>query len=165
MTSFNSAKFLIAVSTLVALFASLPLGHAGVVQPVTGILKIVEIRFTGLLYCTPTGNPPPSGGIPGIAGAILGGSCSGASGNLGQVITDTNGFYSGILSLLDGILFDPSLGVPCFINVQLPVLGTTCTVFPPTGILRAPLQLVRVVTNLTGGLILIATAGPYQYVA
>lgn len=167
MTSdnYNSAKLVIVVSTLVLLSASLPLGHAGV-QPVTGLLNIVEIQFSGLLYCTPNGNPPPSGGgIPGVAGAILSGSCNGASGNLGRAITNTTGFYNGILSLGDGILFDPSQGVPCFVSVQLPVLGTTCTMFPPTGFLRAPLQLVRVVTNLVGGLVLIVTTGPYQYVA
>lgn len=167
MTYYNSAKFLIVISTLVVLFASLSLGNARVVQPVTGLLKIVEIRFSGLLVCTSTGNPPPvpSGGIPGVAQTILSGSCNGASGNLGMAITDTKGFYEGILTLVDGILFDPSQGVPCFINLQLPVLGTTCQVLPPTGTLRAPLQLVSVTTNLVGGLVLVAKAGPYQYVA
>lgn len=165
MAYHNSAKFLIVVSTLVALFASLPSGHAGIVHPVTGLLKIVEIRFSGLLVCTPNGNPPPSGGIPGVAGTILSGSCNGASGNLGRAITNTTGFYNGIISLVDGILFDLSQGVPCFVTVQLPVLGTSCQVFPTTGTLRAPLQLVSVITNLVCGLVLVASAGPYQYVA
>ncbi|KAL8112748.1 hypothetical protein AgCh_020163 [Apium graveolens] len=142
-------------------------GHTGEVQPaaVTGLLRIVQIRFSGLLVCAPNGNPPPSGGLPGVAGAVLSGSCNGATGNLGMAITDINGFYSGILTLADGLLFDPSQGVPCFLTVQLPLVGTTCQVFPPTGTLRAPLQLVSVITNLVGGIVLVANAGPYQYVA
>ncbi|KAL8112750.1 hypothetical protein AgCh_020165 [Apium graveolens] len=165
MTYYNSAKLVFVVSTLVALFA--PLTSGNVLQPaVTGLLNITEIRFSGLLACTLDGNPPPSGGVVGVVGALLSGSCNGGSGNIGMALTNTSGFFSGIVTLAEGILFNPSTqGVPCFFSVQLPIVGTTCQLFPPTGILRAPLQLVSVITNLVGGLVLVANAGPFQHVA
>ncbi|KAL1829897.1 hypothetical protein DCAR_0209284 [Daucus carota subsp. sativus] len=155
-------KLVIFVSTLVLLLGSLPQGQ-GVVQPqATGLIQIFEIQFSGILACTPTGNPPSTGDVvPGVVGAVFSGSCNGASGNISQFLIDQNGAFSGVLSLLDGILFDPSQGMPCFISVQLPVTGTTCTVLPPTGTLRAALNLVSLVVSLAGNLVCVAIIGPW----
>ncbi|KAL1829903.1 hypothetical protein DCAR_0209288 [Daucus carota subsp. sativus] len=167
MTYYNLAKLVILVSTLVFLSGSLPQGHAQVqpqlVTGLTGLLNITRIQFTTVqLACTPTGNPPSTGGgVAGVAGALFGGSCNGATGSLAGVFTNASGFAQGILTLAEGIVIDPSRGMPCFINTRLPVTGTTCTVLPPTGLLQAVFQLISVVTNPFGGLLAVATTGPW----
>ena len=155
---------------LVFLFGSLPQGHAQVqpqlVTGLTGLLNITQIQFTTVqLACTPTGNPPSTGGgVAGVAGALLSGTCNGASGSLGTVFTNASGFAQGILTLAEGIVIDPSRGMPCFLQVRLPLItGTTCTVFPPTGILEAAFQLLSVVNNPLGGLVAIVTTVPWVY--
>ncbi|WOG90046.1 hypothetical protein DCAR_0209287 [Daucus carota subsp. sativus] len=165
MAYYNSAKLVIVVSTLVLLFGSLPQGHAEV-QPQAipaGLLNIVQFQFTSFLACTPTGNPPSGGGVPGVAGALLSGTCNGASGSLATAFTNATGFAQGILTLAEGIVIDPSRGMPCFLTVRLPLTGTTCTVFPPTGILEAAFQLLSVVNNPLGGLVAIVTTVPWVY--
>lgn len=160
----DSTKSLIVhVTALVLLFASLPLGHA-VLQPVTNLINVAQLNITGRLVCTPTGNPPTSGGVLGAGEVLLGGKCSGASGNVGTILTDPNGFIFGTYSLAGGILLNTSPGLPCFISVQLPLNGTACQVFPPTGILTAPLQLVGLVLNAAGQLIATATVGRFVHV-
>ncbi|KAL8112749.1 hypothetical protein AgCh_020164 [Apium graveolens] len=151
------------VTALVLLFASLPLGHA-VLQPVTNLINVTQVNITGRLVCTSTGNAPTSGSALGAAGVLLGGACSGSSGNINTILTDPNGFIFGIYSLAGGILLNTTQGLPCFLSLQLPLNGTSCQVFPPTGILTAPLQLVGVVLNAAGQLIATATVGQFVHV-
>ncbi|KAL1829904.1 hypothetical protein ACET3Z_008316 [Daucus carota] len=137
MTYYNSAKLVMVVSTLVFLSGSLPQGHA-----LTGLLNITQIQFTTLqLACTPTGNPPSGGGAAGVAAATLNGTCNGATGTLGMLLTNATGFANGLFTFAQDILFDPSRGMPCFVILNLPVTGTTCTLLPPTGVLQAASQL------------------------
>ena len=148
------------VSTLVFLSGSLPQGHA----LLTGLLNITRIQFTtAQLACTATGNPPSTGGgVDGVAGATLSGTCNGVGGNASGILTHIDGFATGILTLARGITIDPSTGLPCFVSVRLPVTGTTCTVLPPTGLLQAVFQVVSVVTGgPLGGLLAVATTGPW----
>lgn len=149
------------VTALVLLFASLPLGHAQALPPLTNLVNIAQINVTGRLLCTPTGNPPPSGGVLGAAQVLLSGQCSGATGNIGTVLTDQNGFIFGVYSLLGGLLLNTTQGLPCFLKVQLPVTGTSCQLFPPTGILTAPLQFVGLVVNAAGQLVATAIVGQF----
>ncbi|KAL1829898.1 hypothetical protein DCAR_0209285 [Daucus carota subsp. sativus] len=157
MTCYNSAKLVMVVSTLVFLSGSLPQGHA----LLTGLLNITRIQFTtSQLACTATGNPPSTGGgVDGIGGALLSGTCNGVGGNGSGILTHIDGFATGILTLARGITIDPSTRLPCFVTVRLPVTGTTCTVLPPTGLLQAAMELVDVVSSPIFGSLAVATTG------
>ncbi|KAK1371772.1 hypothetical protein POM88_037864 [Heracleum sosnowskyi] len=122
-------------------------------QPGTSLVKVVQVQFNGFVACTPSGTR-----ILGAPGVLVSVSCQGARGTLGTAVTNSSGFYSGLISFEDGIFYDPSRGVPCFVTLKLPVTGTSCQLMPSRGTLRAPVQLL----SLAGGQIAIVNAKPFR---
>ncbi|XP_071724328.1 uncharacterized protein [Rutidosis leptorrhynchoides] len=103
---------------------------------VSGILKCNQ-GAGGLLSL-------PDVSSPAIVGVPLNVTCNGNQLNLGQTLTDVNGLYNfTIFSLVDILLFDPS---NCAVNLNLPI--ASCSLFPPTGILHAPMNLTGVVSGV-----------------
>ncbi|WOG82241.1 hypothetical protein DCAR_0101404 [Daucus carota subsp. sativus] len=154
-TSFQS--ILVQPSILMLLFASLLVAQARL-HPISSVVKVVQVQFNGFLACTPTATHPTRRGVSGAAGVLVSASCKGT---LGTAVTNTSGYYAGLISFEEPKFYDPSRGVPCFVTVRLPAIGSSCQVLPTTGTLRAPVYLV----SLTGGQIAIVNAKPLQYVA
>lgn len=166
MPYYKSPKSLIVQVAIlqVFLFASLPLGHA-VLPILSGLVNVSQIELTGRLLCSPSGNvdPAPGSGSLGAAGTLISGSCNGASGDLGTIITNSTGFFYALISLPQSILFNITQGVPCVLIVKLPATGTSCQLFFPTGILQARLQLLNLDVNTLGQIIARLTTLPFQY--
>lgn len=73
--------------------------------------------------------------------------CNGGSTNLGQVLTNTTGFFAFAHQLADGVIFDTSV---CVASVNL--TNVNCNVFPPTGNLNESLTLLNIVQNTLGAI-------------
>lgn len=146
---------------ILLIFVATPLGNG---LNLNG-LNIGQIKIEGLVTCSATGNPSAAGSLVGAAGVAVSGECNGVSGTIGQAVTNTTGFFSILITAVDGILFVPGQGLPCYVVIRLPVTGTNCKVFLPTGVLRAPVSLIGTVQGLLGGILAIFGTGPFQLLA
>ncbi|PIN21261.1 hypothetical protein CDL12_06051 [Handroanthus impetiginosus] len=105
----------------------------------------------GFLTCTNT-SVSIAGTYPVIPQARVDLVCG--SGSLARVIqsavTNTAGVYSFVLTTLDTVLNDPG---SCYLRATVP--STSCNFNVPTGVLRIPIVVLRVVDALVGKLLIL----------
>lgn len=157
-SSFNSISILSLLLLIITFATTSPLGHSLIIDG----LSVAQIQIQGLVSCSSTGNPKTTGTHLPAAGVPVSGMCNGASGTIFTAVTNTTGFFSALITAIDGILFHNSV-LPCYALVQLPVTGTSCMAFLPTGVLQAPVTLVGTVENLLGGIIAVFKAGEFKH--
>ncbi|XP_073034847.1 uncharacterized protein [Primulina eburnea] len=137
-----------AIPSSITIFLLFLLSAASVLPSHAELITIKGVKVAGRLFCSATGNPCPTcSGIEGVNVTI---TCNGATTSVGSVLTDASGFFNTVLNLADGLLFD-NTSLPCFVTVKLPI--AKCTLLPPTGILRAPVNFLGNVITGTVGLV------------
>ncbi|KAI3421608.1 S-acyltransferase [Psidium guajava] len=138
----------IVLIALIFLIATPPRAHGVII----GGGNIAQVNVLGLLSCAVPGTLPILGSSP-LPGVSVNVTCNGGAVILGQAVTNTAGFLNATFNVVDGLLFDSST---CVATANL--LGVvSCSVLPPTGILRVslvPVGVVQGVLLLVTGLIL-----------
>ncbi|KAL3819649.1 hypothetical protein ACJIZ3_005554 [Penstemon smallii] len=153
MASSSSAAVFLLVAILFSA-AALPT-HAS-------LISVYGVQVRGLLVCSATGNLTPSClNCRGIAGVNVTITCNGARTSIYNLVTDSNGFFNGLLTIADGLLFDTS-AVPCTVSVRLPI--ASCTLLAGSGTLRAPVTFIGTIIGTVVGLVAQVTAGAFTLV-
>ncbi|KAI6673636.1 hypothetical protein NL676_001542 [Syzygium grande] len=127
----------IVLIALLFLISTTPRTHGVVIRGFT------KVNVQGLLSCVVPGTLPTLSGPP-LRGVSVNITCNGGTTTLGQAVTNTAGFFNATFDILEDLLFDSST---CVGTVNLSSI-TRCSVFPPTGILRLTLDLVRIVDGV-----------------
>ncbi|PON63272.1 hypothetical protein PanWU01x14_131820 [Parasponia andersonii] len=103
----------------------------------------IHINVIGVLDCKglPPNRMPPL--FPQLNGVNLIFTCDNGQTTLARAVTDNNGVYNFAFDAVDIIVFILSRQTQssCGVIARLPILG--CAVYPPAGIIRAPLDLLQ----------------------
>ncbi|PON31540.1 Pollen Ole e 1 allergen and extensin family protein [Parasponia andersonii] len=118
--------------------------------------KLARLEAIGHLTCSIPSPLPQAQPLTKVKVTL---TCNGGRSALGEALTNTNGFFQVIISVIDSVLLDTS---NCAAYAKLRP-GLNCTLFPPTGTLRSAVNVLGIVDSVSGP-VLVLGSPPFRLI-